>query len=125
MATKKIEVSSIDTRTFMSELFRMFELGAKWEDGLFAVKRPVLSAQLLIDDKVDVSGSPNIRLVPTLAPEPVAKQKVDAPSTATASDKSPKTAPQAAQAPKQASPTPTQQASDKTPKNGVKQSSSK
>ena len=30
MATKKIEVSSIDTRTFMSELFRMFELGAKW-----------------------------------------------------------------------------------------------
>ena len=93
------------------------------EDGLFAVKRPVLSAQLLIDDKVDVSGSPNIRLVPTLAPEPVAKQKVDAPSTATASDKSPKTAPQAAQAPKQASPTPTQQASDKTPKKGVKQSS--
>lgn len=61
--TKKIEVTSIDTKTFMEVVFEMFKLGAKYNGGL-AVKRPILGVHLEIDESVVVPDSPCIRVIP-------------------------------------------------------------
>lgn len=76
--TKKIEVTSIDTQTFIKELYALFELGAKYNGGL-AVKRPVLAVHLEIDEATVIPANPCVRNIPQERVQ--AKLSVKAPST--------------------------------------------
>lgn len=61
---KKIVVTSIDIRVFIRELETLIKLGATFTDGCRAIKRPTVSAELLIDETVPVKENAWVKVVP-------------------------------------------------------------
>lgn len=61
---KKIVVTSIDIRVFIRELESLIKLGATFTEGCRAIKRPTVSAELLIDETVPVKENAWVKVVP-------------------------------------------------------------
>lgn len=61
---KKIVVTSIDIRVFIRELEGLIKLGATFTEGCRAIKRPTVSAELLIDETVPVKENAWVKVVP-------------------------------------------------------------
>lgn len=61
---KKVVVTSIDIRVFIRELESLIKLGATFTEGCRAIKRPTVSAELLIDETVPVKENAWVKVVP-------------------------------------------------------------
>ena len=89
---KKVVVTSIDIRVFIRELESLIKLGATFTEGCRAIKRPTVSAELLIDETVPVKENAWVKVVPVDRSEeekveikaPVAKKATKTRATKTA-----------------------------------------
>lgn len=73
---KKVSLASMDTRVFITELIKLVEMGAKFTDECIALRKPILSVELMLNEETLIEPSPYLRIVPYNKKEEVEKAKI-------------------------------------------------
>lgn len=70
---KKVSLASMDTRVFITELIKLLEMGAKFTDECVALRKPILSVELMLNEETLIEASPYLRIIPYNKKEEVEK----------------------------------------------------
>ena len=73
---KKVSLASMDTRVFITEFIKLIEMGAKFTDECIALRKPILSVELMLNEETLIEPSPYLRIIPYNKKEEVEKATI-------------------------------------------------